>query len=447
MATLSRCSQFTFGIPAYIRFKMVARIHFMFVESNVDQAVEWTKPTDIMFDPNDPTFGIGEAFFGFGYHVALGDGSTHFIENCISPEMTANLILKNDGNITNVGNHDCEAGIAAQVAESGVSYDGVTTAPDKAALLPGQTATFENLTSFSDGITSLSVDIGRLSSPSSIGADDFVLRVGNGNDNSDFSDLAIVPTVSVAVGAGASESDRVTLEFPAGSITNTWLQVTVLANDVTGLATDNTFYFGSAIGETGNDPNNAIVNLTDVALARVNQTGFRATGIDNPYDINRDGRVNLIDIAFIRQNQSGFSSVNLITAPDATAGLGTGGEGSKSGGSGGLSFLDDGGLEFKAAPLQVEARRFDFETGWTGRDLFSDGLNKQLLEGPKWTTRFAEKLRLGGAMKIQQVTSSDLDLAYSDLSLNPVEEVISMFDAAKLESGLVVAAFEVRSRA
>ena len=50
-------------------------------------------------------------------------------------------------------------------------------------------------------------------------------------------------------------------------------------------------------------------------------------------------------------------------------------------------------------------------------------------------------------MEIQQVTNSDLDLAYSDLILNPVEEEISMLDAAKLESDLVVAAFEVRSRA
>jgi hypothetical protein len=34
------------------------------------------------------------------------------------------------------------------------------------------------------------------------------------------------------------------------------------------------------------------------------------------YDFNRDGRVNLVDVGVARVNQTGFSTVNLITAPD-----------------------------------------------------------------------------------------------------------------------------------
>jgi len=293
---------------------------FMFVETNIEQAVEWTKPEDIVFDPSDPKFGIGEAYFGIGNHVANGSGwySDLFIPRCITPEQAAAGILRDDGQLFDHSD-DCVSGIAATVAGTGVSY-GNELAPDKTALRPGQTAAFENYTSFIDGITNVSVDIGRLPSPFVIGEDDFIFRVGNGNEHSDFSDLGISPAVTVIAEAGESESDRVMLEFPAGTITNTWLQVTVLANANTGLTTDTTFYFGNAIGETGNDPNDAVVNLSDIALARQNQTGFATAEIDNSYDIDRDGIVNLVDVALIRQNQSGFSPINLITAPGGSSG-------------------------------------------------------------------------------------------------------------------------------
>ena len=102
--------------------------------------------------------------------------------------------------------------------------------------------------------------------------------------------------------------------FPDGSVTQTWLQVTVRANAATGLDVDDVFYFGNVIGETGN-ASNAVVNLSDVSLTRTNQSGFGSVGIDSRYDYNRDGRINLSDLSLARTNQSGFSAVQLITAP------------------------------------------------------------------------------------------------------------------------------------
>jgi hypothetical protein len=52
-------------------------------------------------------------------------------------------------------------------------------------------------------------------------------------------------------------TDRVTLICPDGAVKNTWLQVTVLANQRTGLSTPESFYFGSLVGETGDGATSA----------------------------------------------------------------------------------------------------------------------------------------------------------------------------------------------
>ena len=90
----------------------------------------------------------------------------------------------------------------------------------------------------------------------------------------------------------------------------------------TGLAADEVFYFGNAIGETGNAAGvNAIVNATDEILTRVNQrSAFTPAPITFPYDFNRDKQVNATDEILARLNTTGaFSSLRLITPGPATA--------------------------------------------------------------------------------------------------------------------------------
>ena len=129
--------------------------------------------------------------------------------------------------------------------------------------------------------------------------------------------------MTTVVGAGVDGSDRVFIEFADGAITNGWLQVTVLANASTGLTNDEVFYFGNVIGESGNDPTSAIVNLSDISSARTNQTGFGATDVLNAFDFNRDAVVNLADISIARTNQSGFTPVNLITPTNSNEAAGS----------------------------------------------------------------------------------------------------------------------------
>ncbi len=102
-------------------------------------------------------------------------------------------------------------------------------------------------------------------------------------------------------------------DIAGNSIKNQWLQVTVKAGGNTGLAAADVFYFGNAIGESGNNPANAVVDSADESGSRTHKTGFTAAAIDNPYDYNRDGKVNATDDLIARNNTS--AELQLISAP------------------------------------------------------------------------------------------------------------------------------------
>jgi hypothetical protein len=138
-----------------------------------------------------------------------------------------------------------------------------------------------------------------------LSADDFVLRVGTSGDIRSWAPADAIPQVAVRRGAGAGGSDRVTLTWPDGTIRNTWLEVTVLANTRTGLSTPNVFYFGSLVGNT--DPRRAPFQFStrvDAAdLFRVRAARGAAAGIESAADINRDGAVNVLDEQLVRANR------------------------------------------------------------------------------------------------------------------------------------------------
>jgi hypothetical protein len=63
------------------------------------------------------------------------------------------------------------------------------------------------------------------------------------------------------------------------------------------------FYFGNAIGETGDDADHAIVNATDEIAARNNPRSFNNLApVTSPHDFNRDGFVNATDQILARSN-------------------------------------------------------------------------------------------------------------------------------------------------
>ncbi len=193
--------------------------------------------------------------------------------------------------------------------------DDSAIAPDKHALLPGGVASFRNYTSYAGGINGIMIDIKGL--PGVPTLDDFEFRVGNDN-TPDGWDAGPAPAISVREGGGAGGSDRVTLVWPDGAIRNAWLQVTVKASPRTGLTTPDVFYFGNAVGETGDTAAHAQVNATDLAAVKADPHTLKNNPADltNRCDFNRDGRVSPTDFALARRNATTpETALRLITAP------------------------------------------------------------------------------------------------------------------------------------
>jgi hypothetical protein len=200
-------------------------------------------------------------------------------------------------------------------------------ATDKVALLPGQASTFANYTNYSRGLNGIVVDVAGLpaaTTPAQLLAS-LQLASWNGIAAAGFVALpgTVVPTVTIAAGAGAGGSARVTITFADNAVQNTWLRVTVVSNANTGLAANDVFYFGNVLGELdfGNTATRLRVNGQDAALLLANQSpGANSAPVTNKFDLDRNGRVNGQDYAFLLANQQAAGIVAPITAPSARAG-------------------------------------------------------------------------------------------------------------------------------
>jgi len=196
--------------------------------------------------------------------------------------------------------------------------DDLAVATDKRALLPGETATFANYTSYAAGINGIMVDVLGLADAANLSlADDFWFKMGNNNDPSGWADAPMPTSLDVRTAAGTDGSDRITLVWPDHAIKRQWLQVTVLATGRTGLIENDVFYFGNTPGEAGDQTVNTIVNATDEIAARNFSHGpLNPAGVDDPYDYNRDKLVNGTDRIIARTHQTNpLSMLRLMTAP------------------------------------------------------------------------------------------------------------------------------------
>jgi len=200
----------------------------------------------------------------------------------------------------------------------------------KQALLPGETASSVNYTSYSKGINGIMVDIAGL--PGTPTADDFEFRMGNDDTPNDWGSAPEPSSVTVRPGEGVGGSDRITIIWPnydtvhpdptTQAVAKQWLQVTVLANANTGLAEPDVFCWGNAVGESGlgNFGGAALVNAVDSGAVRDNPHNpfIEPAPICDPCDFNRDQWVNAVDFGFVRDNATNPSTaLKLITAPAA----------------------------------------------------------------------------------------------------------------------------------
>jgi len=202
--------------------------------------------------------------------------------------------------------------------------DDDAVATDKVPLLPGHTATVANYTSYSSGINGLMVDVAGL--PGVPNAADFAFSVGNDDQPNDWTPAPSPNIVAVRPGKGTGGSDRVTIIWDDYAILNQWLRVEVLSTPNTGLPQADVFYFGNAVGESGNSAADAKVNAIDAIMARNNPRALvDPAPVDFRYDYNRDKRVNATDMLIARENQTHFlNALRLISVPQFKAAVADG---------------------------------------------------------------------------------------------------------------------------
>ena len=187
-------------------------------------------------------------------------------------------------------------------ASANAADDGAIAA-GKVPLLPGQAASFLNVTSYTKGINGIMIDVaGGLPLTALAGiAASLELKAGAGGDPAGWPDGPRPAQVAIRAGAGVGGSDRITLAWPDGAVRNTWLRVTVRALPQSGLAADDVFTFGNLVGETGDAATVLGVGTGDVLDTRSRRATGAAT-INNVYDHNRDGSVNVLDYAAAASN-------------------------------------------------------------------------------------------------------------------------------------------------
>jgi len=210
------------------------------------------------------------------------------------------------------------------------AFDGSATAPssadqnaiatDKSALLPGQTATFSNVSSYVDGINGILVEFSNLPAGVTFSASDFQFNVGNNGTPSGWAAAPAPTAVATWSSGGNTFADIV---WTNGAIRDEWLQVTVLADGNTHLASNDVFYFGSLVGATGASVTSTSSGSTlQVTSADVEQTELHLSEqstvpITSLYDFDRNGQVNSTDVEYAELNlteQGGLELINLASS-------------------------------------------------------------------------------------------------------------------------------------
>ncbi len=195
----------------------------------------------------------------------------------------------------------------------------------KQALLPGQTATFQNVTGYSKGMNGIIIDVANFDNLPRF--EDFTFQVWDGRNPSGWQTAPIPALINDYPGRGPNGSTQLTIIWDDYAIQNEWLRVDVLADAHTGLPADDISYFGNLVGATGssNTSTQAMVGTADFDAVVADPHGpLNKAPVTSVTDVNHDGLVNANDAIYARNNAGNI--LPFITAPMA-GGAAPGGEG------------------------------------------------------------------------------------------------------------------------
>jgi hypothetical protein len=206
--------------------------------------------------------------------------------------------------------------------------DFAAIATDKEPLSFGETGTFENISGYSRGINGIFIDISEARGNGfHIDASDFTFTVGNNNTPGTWAAAPAPASIGVIADGAPDASDRVFITWNDGAIIDTWLRVTVKANQDTLLAEPFDFFFGAAPGETGAgfSPSVVGVDAADFQSIALDLTPLAMSGteaVDNPNDVNRDRTNNAFDFQVVALNLDTIV-INYITPQMPAPGVAT----------------------------------------------------------------------------------------------------------------------------
>ena len=168
-------------------------------------------------------------------------------------------------------------------------------AENKHALLSNQTPSSANVTGFSRGLNGILIDMVGLPAGNELTVDDFDFAVKRGA--ADWSDVPD-PHVRIERGGVINSADRIVLTWPDGMIRNAWLNVVVLANARTWLTSNDKFYFGNLVADTGGGD----LAVDDDDVLSVRRHLHDKTPDSAAFDFDNDGIVSIRDYALVRMN-------------------------------------------------------------------------------------------------------------------------------------------------
>jgi len=210
---------------------------------------------------------------------------------------------------------------AGSVWDTGAANLAPAIAPDKTALLPGQTGSFANISSYSRGLNALVVD---LANPlGALGAADFTFTAGNDALPGGWAAAPAPLSVTSLPGQGVDGTMRVVIRWADGAIVNEWLRVRINVTASTRLAAPVVFYFAHQHGDTGAADavtTHSLVNSADTLAVQQNPRGANnPAAITDPRDFNRDRQVNALDFGIARDNAAGVTTALLLLSSPAAA--------------------------------------------------------------------------------------------------------------------------------
>jgi RHS repeat-associated protein len=209
----------------------------------------------------------------------------------------------------------------------------------KSGLVP-QTLSYTNLINTTRGINGLVLDIAGLVA-SNLTVSDFVFRISptglfNETANPPQSwQVAPAPTNIVVTPGNATTPARVRLEWPDNDIANRWLQIQVIANANTGLASTRVFYVGHLQGEVNGQVTGGSFFVTTQDQSAVLPLGLATVGV--PRDLDKNGFVTTQDLTSVRNSITAGRTLRVITIPAS----GSINEGAVAGNVGSALSVDD----------------------------------------------------------------------------------------------------------